>query len=84
MSASEIKYVYAEWESKGQAKLLPYALQYNYEEIDSLLKDMDNIAQDAGLGGIGYRSQESDIAKLAEWAGYLNAYINSVIPELQE
>ena len=84
MSASEIKYVYSEWESKGQAVLLPYALQYNYEEIDGLLKDMDNIANEAGLGGIGYQSQESDIIKLAEWAGYLNAYISSVIPELQE
>ena len=84
MSASEIKYVYSEWESKGQAVLLPYALQYNYEEIDGLLKDMDNIANEAGLGGIGYQSQESDITKLAEWAGYLNAYISSVIPELQE
>lgn len=76
--------MYSEWESKGQAVLLPYALQYNYEEIDGLLKDMDNIANDAGLGGIGYQSQESDITKLAEWAGYLNAYISSVIPELQE
>ena len=84
MSASEIKYVYSEWESKGQAVLLPYALQYNYEEIDGLLKDMDNIANEAGIGGIGYQSQESGITKLAEWAGYLNAYISSVIPELQE
>ena len=84
MGASEIKYVYSEWESKGQAVLLPYALQYNYEEIDGLLKDMDNIANEAGLGGIGYQSQESGITKLAEWAGYLNAYISSVIPELQE
>ena len=84
MSASEIKYVYNEWESKGQAVLLPYALQYNYEEIDGLLKDMDNIANEAGIGGIGCQSQESGITKLAEWAGYLNAYISSVIPELQE
>ena len=84
MGASEIKYVYSEWESKGQAVLLPYALQYNYEEIDGLLKDMDNIANEAGLGGIGCQSQESGITKLAEWAGYLNAYISSVIPELQE
>ena len=84
MGASEIKYVYSEWESKGQAVLLPYALQYNYEEIDGLLKDMDNIANEAGIGGIGCQSQESGITKLAEWAGYLNAYISSVIPELQE
>lgn len=45
---------------------------------------MDNIANEAGLGGIGYQRQESDITRLAEWAGCLNGYISSVILELQE
>ena len=84
MGASEIKYVYGEWEEKGQTVLMPHALQCNFEEIDRLLKDMDDTVQEAGLGGIGYHGLGDDITKLTEWAAYLNAYIGSLIPELQE
>ena len=52
MGASEIKYVYSEWESKGQAVLLPYALQYNYEERDWLSEPGKRHYQACGVGRI--------------------------------
>lgn len=61
-----------------------WKLQREFLDIDGLLKHMEEITQDAGLGGIGYQSQVSEINEISQDMLHLNAYIRSAIPELED
>ena len=84
MSVSETKLIESSWESKGDECYPAWKLQRNFLDINDLLKDMEEIVQEAGLGSIGYRSQESEINEISQDMLHLNAYIRSAIPELED
>lgn len=84
MGVAETKYIESSWESKGDECYPVWKFQWEFLDIDGLLKDMEEITQEAGLGGIGYQSQESEINEISQDMLHLNAYIRSAIPELED
>ena len=84
MGVAETKYIESSWESKGDECYPVWKFQWEFLDIDGLLKDMEEITQEAGLGGIGYQSQVSEINEISQDMLHLNAYIRSAIPELED
>ena len=82
MSAEEVKKVMAvQWEEK-EPYCMPHGYQYKLENVDNYLKEMDELLLEAGMEGLGYQSQAENIQKTALGMGLLNAYISTLMSEI--
>lgn len=83
MNVTEEKRVDSGWADKIP-DVSPETLAAGFRKAEGLIREMDQIVIGAGMDGLGYRSQEEDIAKIGKWAGYLNNYLDSTLSEVEE
>lgn len=80
---NEKKMLSNEWEEKIHSFYTPMDFQTPFGEMHLELLEIENLLEEAGMSGLNYRDMENEILACKDLLVKMNAYIPSVLPELQ-